>query len=114
YKGELFLDGVFDVTCADCKEPIYHSDVCPRCHAERALEKILETTNRLEVPKSCPTCEIDDLRYFAMVPARVVYNGTRGEKAQTHTELYDPGFHGVRAECVQCGTFVSVHDRCPL
>jgi len=114
YKGELFLDGVFDVRCADCDTLIFHSDVCPRCHAEGALERILETHNRLAVPKSCPDCDIDDLRYFAMVPARVVYANGRGEKAQTHTELLDPGFHGLRAECVQCGTFLKTGDDCPL
>src|SRR5438132_13195530 len=55
YKGELFLDGVFDVGCVECNHVVFHADACPRCHRDDALASILETTNRFEVPKSCPT-----------------------------------------------------------
>ena len=114
YKGETFLDGVFDVSCTECKHVVFHSDVCPRCHAEGALARVLETLNRMPVPKACPHCDIPDLRYVAMVPARVAYAGARGEKARTATELYDAGFHGLRVDCAQCGTLATSGTACPL
>ena len=114
YKGETFLDGVFDVTCADCKHVVFHADDCPRCHRADALAAILATPNRFPVPKACPRCAIPDLRYLAMVPARVAYAGVRGEKARTATELYDAGFHGLSVDCAQCGRLAQVAESCPL
>ncbi len=114
YKGETFLDGVFDVSCPDCKHVVFHADVCPRCHREGALATILETTNRFVVPEKCPQCDIPDLQYLAMIPARVLYAGVRAEKARTATELLDPGFHGVRVQCATCGLLDAVNAKCPL
>lgn len=114
YKGETFLDGVFDVTCMECKHVVFHSEVCPRCHCDGALANVLESTNRFPVPAKCPRCSFTELRYVAMVPARVAYAGARGEKAKTATELYDPGFHGLRVECSACGVVAEVEGCCPL
>jgi hypothetical protein len=114
YKGETFLDGVFDVSCVECKHVLFQADVCPRCHREGALPSILETENRLSVPKECPRCGIADLKYVAMVPARVVYAGVRAEKAKTATDLFDPGFHGIRVDCGACGPLDGVEGKCPL
>src|SRR5579859_3764527 len=108
YKGELFLDGVFDVACAECESVVFHADSCPRCHREGALDAVLEATNRFAVPKACSRCGVAELRYVAMIPARVLYAGVRADKAKSATELLDPGFHGTRVECADCGVIDSV------
>ena len=83
YDGEKFVDGVYEVTCAACKEVVFAADVCPRCHAPGGLARALETPNRWPVPPACPSCDDDQLRYVAFVPARVVYEGKRAEKARS-------------------------------
>jgi hypothetical protein len=114
YDGEKFVDGVFEVTCADCKHLTFLADVCPRCHAPGGLAKALETENAYPVPKECPGCESEEVRYLAMVPARVTYEGKRAEKARTSVEIADPSFHGYRVDCKTCGTVAELTDRCPL
>ena len=49
-----------------------------------------------------------------MVPGRVTHDGARAEKARTSTELLDPGLHGYRIDCTDCGTVAELKDRCPL
>lgn len=113
YDGEKFVDGVFEVRCADCNRQQFVADVCPRCHAPGGLEKALGSTNAWPVPTQCPECENEELRYVAMLPARVVYEGKRAEKARSSTELYDEGFHGQRVECKSCGP-IARKKECPL
>ena len=114
YDGEKFVDGVFEVTCGDCKQSLFSADVCPRCHAAGGLARALGTPNGWPVPARCPECEGDELRYIALVPARVAYEGKRAEKARTTTELHEDGFHGYRADCRDCGTIAERSDGCPL
>lgn len=114
YDGEKFVDGVYEIACADCKKILLANQDCPRCHAPGALPEILQTTNRFAVPAACPSCGAEEVRYVAMVPARVVYAGKRAEKARTSTELHEPGFHGYRVDCVDCGTVAELTDRCAL
>ncbi len=114
YDGEKFVDGVFEVCCADCKHALLRADECPRCHAPGALAGILATTNRWPVPAACPGCDSDEIRYLAMLPAKVSYEGKRADKARSSTELHEPGFHGYRVDCVDCGTVAELLDRCPL
>lgn len=113
YDGEKFVDGVFEVSCADCNMELFAADVCPRCHAPGGLAKALATTNEWPVPTECPSCEGEELRYIAMVPASVVYNGRRADKPRCGTELLDEGFHGYRVDCKSCRT-VAIRDTCPL
>ena len=70
YDGEKFIDGVYEVACAACKEVVFAADVCPRCHADGGLARALGTPNRWPVPKACPSCEDEQLRYVAFVPTR--------------------------------------------
>jgi hypothetical protein len=114
YDGEKFVDGVFEVACADCKHLVLAADCCPRCHAKGALPSILAAVNRFAVPAACPSCAADEVRYVAMIPARVIHEGERAEKARTSTELHEPGFHGYRVDCVDCGTVAELTARCPL
>jgi hypothetical protein len=93
---------------------LFAEDVCPRCHADGGLEKALEGENTHAVPTGCPGCGGEEVRYFAMVPATTSYEGKRADKARTETELLDPGFHGYKASCKQCGVFAELIDRCML
>ena len=114
YDGEKFVDGVFEAACADCKRVLLADDRCPRCHAPGALPAALNATNRWAVPAACPGCDGEEVRYIALVPARVTHDGKRADKARTTTELLDPGFHGYRVDCKACGTVAELLDRCPL
>jgi len=114
YDGEKFVDGVFEAACADCKRVRLADDRCPRCHAAGALPAVLAASNRWPVPLACPSCEGEEIRYVALVPARVTHDGKRADKARTSTELLDPGFHGYRVDCKVCGTVAELLDRCPL
>ena len=113
YDGEKFIDGVFEVGCVACKKTLFAADVCPRCHADGGLARALETANRWPVPTECPGCAGEELRYIAMLPAHVTYEGARASKPRTSTELLDDGFHGYRVDCKECRT-VAVRDTCPL
>ena len=114
YDGEKFVDGVYEVQCADCRRAIFSADVCPRCHAAGGLARALETPNRWSVPDRCPSCDEEEVRYLAFVPAQVVYEGQRAEKARCATEPHDDGFHGFRVDCRGCGTVAELTDSCPL
>jgi hypothetical protein len=119
-KGADFCAGVFEVACVACKQIVFADAACPGCRRAGGLADALESENRFEVPRSCPRCATEAVRYAAKVPATVVHHGaatgerSRGEPARTQTELLDPGFHGIRAECKECGTFAIASARCPL
>lgn len=114
YKGETFVDGVFEVRCAGCKEALFADPACPRCHAPGGLARALEAGDRRPPPPDCPRCGAGELRYRAFVPVTMAYEGKRVGKAKTSCEPDDPGFHGVRAECPACGPLDAPPDGCPL
>lgn len=114
YDGEKFVDGVFEVTCTGCREVLFAADVCPRCHAPGGLARASASTNTWPVPPACPGCEDEQVRYVAFVPAIVTYEGKRAERARSSVELHDPGFHGFRVDCRDCGTTTERTDTCPL
>jgi hypothetical protein len=114
YDGEKFVDGVYDVICADCAHPIFAADVCPRCHAAGGLARALGTPNDWPVPERCPECDGEELGYVALVPARVTHEDRRADRARSATELHDDGFHGYRADCRDCGTVAERTADCPL
>jgi hypothetical protein len=114
YKGETFVDGIYEIACASCKRKLFSSDVCPRCNREGALADVLEAPNRVPLPAACPTCSAETLLYTAMVPAHVVYEGKRAQKARALVDLVEEGVHGVRVECKACGVVAEVTEQCPL
>lgn len=114
YDGERFVDGVYRVSCAGCRAVVFEGAVCPRCHAPGGLARALATTNGWAVPSACPRCDDEEVRYLAFLPARVVYEGQRAERARSETELHEPGFHGYRVDCRDCGTVAEKTDGCPL
>jgi hypothetical protein len=114
YDGEKFVDGVYEVGCAGCKRVVFAAGVCPRCHAPGGLATALGTPNRWPVPRRCPRCDDEEVRFIAFVPATVAYEDTRAEKARSSTELHENGFHGYRVDCRDCGTVAERTDACPL
>lgn len=114
YDGEAFCDGIYRVACAACSTCVFSASVCPRCHAPDGLQAALESENDYVVPRCCPRCDREEITYFAMVPATTSHEGKRAEKARTDTELLDPGFHGYKAACKDCGVFAERKDSCML
>jgi rubrerythrin len=114
YKGEMFVDGLYEITCSACQHALFTDDRCPRCHAEGGLARGLTTTNAYAIPPQCPRCDHIEVRFIAFVPARVKYEGKRADKAQTSVDLYDPGFHGYRVDCKTCGKVAERTDACPI
>ncbi|HEX2659514.1 MAG TPA: hypothetical protein VHU40_14620 [Polyangia bacterium] len=116
YDGEKFVDGVYEVTCAECQKVVFTApDVCPRCHAAGGLKTALETPNRFAAPAQCPSCSEEEVNLVAMLPALVTHDGGRAEKARALIEPHDDGFHGYRVDCRDCGPAVAVcSDACPL
>jgi hypothetical protein len=115
YDGEKFIDGVYQVACAECRLIVFSASVCPRCHAPDGLKQALESPNGYVAPAQCPRCDGDEVRLVAFLPAVVTYDGGRAQKARTQTEPHDPGFHGYRVDCRDCGPAVAGRsDACPL
>jgi len=114
YDGEAFVDGVFEVACAACKEIVFRAAVCPRCNAEDGLARALERPNAWAIPAACPACKLEEVRVSAYVPIRVAWEGKRAEKPRTTTEFFDPGFHAFRITCADCGPVVEHIGGCPL
>jgi hypothetical protein len=114
YDGEKFVDGVHHVACGTCAHVMFQAGVCPRCHAADGLKKALETTNDYPVPVACPSCDEDQVTYFAFLPATVAYQDGRAAKAASRVEPHEPGFHGYRADCRYCGTIAARTATCPL
>jgi hypothetical protein len=114
YKGEGFVDGVFEIGCASCAKVLFTDPACPRCGAPEGLARALGSENARAVPKTCPTCGAHTLTYRAMVPVRVTYEGGRTSPARASTTLYDEGFHGLGADCKACGALQAARAECDL
>lgn len=114
YDGEKFVDGIYEISCAACKQPVFAADRCPRCDHEGLLSRALETENTFPLLKECPSCQGEELRYFTMVPASVIYERKRAAPPRTEVDPYDPGFHGFRIDCRDCGTVAERTEHCPL
>ncbi len=114
HDGEKFVDGVYEVGCDACKLVLFAEPACPRCHAAEGLARALAATNAYPAPEACPGCGGDELKLVAMIPARVSYERGRAEPPRTTVELNDPGFHGMKLLCADCGVVGELTDRCPL
>jgi hypothetical protein len=114
YDGEKFVDGVFEVSCAGCRHVLFTSDACPRCNADGGLRRALAEENRWPVPRACTACKGREVLYTSFVPTVVSYEGKKIARPEPAAELGEVGFHGVRAECPDCGVFAEQTERCPL
>lgn len=114
YDGEAFVEGVFEVKCAECAATQFDSPSCPSCGAADGLARALESENGYPAPEECAACGASDLSFFALVPAEVSWRDGRSDKAKTDIAPEDPGFHGYRADCRACGKSVKTDRGCPL
>src|SRR5262249_55265796 len=87
---------------------------CPRCHSDGGLERALAAGNSYPTPKECPSCQGEEVRYIALVPATTTYEKKRAAPPRTDVDLYDPGFHGYRIDCRDRGAVAEQTARCPL
>lgn len=114
YKGEDLVRGTYSIRCAACSNTLFHEEACPRCASGGGLARALETESSFAFPRSCVDCGSKRLAATAMVPATVVYEGRRAQKARTETEPEDPGFHLHRVECKGCPNVIDRKKPCPV
>lgn len=112
HDGEKFVDGTYRISCTSCSHVVFESDVCPRCNATGALDRVLSTPSRVVIPKRCPKCSELELLALAMVPAVARYGGETPKPKQL-VDFGDPGYHVVAYACHACDNAV-VAERCPL
>lgn len=114
YKGEDLVNGTFRIACKDCDSELFSTNECPGCNAPDALATILATESAFPLPVKCTGCGSELVTALAYVPATVVYDGKRAEKARTQTVPEDPGFHAFHAECKSCKASTERRKPCPL
>ena len=99
YKGEDLVRGTYRIACDGCHGELFTATSCPRCDAEGGVARAIETENAVPLPTGCTTCGSKLLIATAYVPAVVLYEGKRANKARTQTVPEDAGFHTLRVEC---------------
>jgi len=114
YKGEDLVRGTYRIACEGCKKEIFTASTCSRCDAAGGVERALEQENTFPLPAACAGCKSELLTATAYVPAVVIYEGKRANKARTQTTPEDPGFHAVRVECKSCHNVLERRNPCPL
>jgi hypothetical protein len=114
YKGEDLVRGTFRIACDACKKELYTENACSRCGAADGVARAHEAENAFPLPKSCTRCNGELLTALAFVPATVIYEGKRADKARTQTAPEDPGFHAFHVECKSCRRVSETRHPCPL
>ena len=114
YKGEDLVVGTYRIACDGCQKDLYTATACPRCDAAGGVARALDTENALPLPTGCTSCGCKLLTATAYVPAVVIYEGKRANKARTQTAPEDPGFHTLRVECKECKKVGELRNPCPL
>jgi hypothetical protein len=114
YKGEELVRGTFHIACDGCKKELFTESACPLCDAPGGVKRALEQENAFPLPAACASCKSEQLTATAYVPAVVLYEGKRANKARTQTKPEDPGFHTVRVECKGCHDVTERRTPCPL
>ena len=114
YKGEHLVDGTYRIACDACAHEIYAATACPRCAAAGGIARALATTNTFELPARCAQCDSELMTAEAIVPAHVVYEGKRAQKARTETTPDDEGFHALAVTCKACRVMTPSGAACPL
>ena len=76
--------------------------------------RALATENRFPRLAECPQCGAEELRYTAMLPAVVTYERKRAAAPRAQSDPYEPGFHGYKVSCEDCGDVAEQSASCPL
>ena len=115
YDGEKFVDGVYEVACADCKHVVFTADVCPRCNAARRPRARAGDAEPLARAVRVPVVRRRGAALRRLRPgARHLRRACAPTSRAPATELHEDGFHGYRADCRDCGTVAELTDACPL
>lgn len=114
YKGEDLVRGTHRISCEGCKQELFASTECPCCGSPGGLERGLTSTNALALPAACDGCGSELVTATAYVPAEVIYEGKRANKARTQTTSEDEGFHLFRLECKECRASSERREPCPF
>lgn len=113
HDGEKFIDGTYRITCAGCKQVVFTSDACPRCHATATLGSTLEATSHMDVWKRCPKCNATEATLIGFTPATVRTSGGKTPVPKPRALFGEPGFHVVAIACDDCD-FARTAPGCPL
>jgi hypothetical protein len=114
YKGEDLVQGTYRIECDACKKALFTATACPRCNAADGVTRALDNENSFPLPIKCTQCDNERINAVAYVPATVIYEGKRANKARSQTAPEDPGFHAFRVECTGCRQVAERRDPCPL
>jgi hypothetical protein len=113
HDGEKFIDGVYRIQCIRCRNDVFASDDCPRCHRARGLDDTVGVASRLSVPKLCPECKGRELTVQGFAPATVRIGEGRPTAPRPIAMLGEPGFHVAHIMCDAC-EWVALAEGCPL
>jgi hypothetical protein len=114
YKGEDLVRGAYRIACDGCKRELFTASECPRCGAAGGIARALELENAFPLPKVCASCGSEQMRATAFVPARVVYEGRRANKAHACAAPEEAGFHAIRVECKSCHRAAEPNGGCAI
>jgi hypothetical protein len=102
YKGEELVAGTYSIACSACKNELMRETACVRCSSEGGIARALESETSLVFPVSCSACQSELMTAVALVPATVLYEGKRANKAKPQAFPEEPGFHALRVSCNRC------------
>jgi hypothetical protein len=114
YKGEDLVRGTYRIACEGCKKEIFTASACPRCDAPDGVQSALTSEDASPLPRACTSCASERLIATSFLPALVLYEGKRANKARARAGPEDPGFHTARIECSRCHGVVERRSPCPL
>jgi hypothetical protein len=114
YKGEDLVRGTYRIVCEGCKKELFTASACPRCDAPDGVERALTDENAFPLPAACASCGSEKMTALAFLPAIVLYEGKRADKARPRAAPEDPGFHAFRHECTTCHGVEERRNPCPL
>ena len=115
YDGEKFVDGVYEVACAACKEVLFAADVCPRCHAPGGLARALADAQPLAGAVGLPVVRRRAAALRRVRPGARRLRGQAGrEGAQRRPSCTRTAFTAIAPTAATAAPWPSATDACPL
>lgn len=102
YERDDIHDLVYRVECRDCAAVLYERSDCPKCGAEKGLERVLGPGRGLTPPAQCPQCDYEELRVTAQIRAYHEFLHGRFSRRVCAAALGEPGFQVHRIDCPNC------------
>ena len=95
YDGERFVDGVFEVACADCSHRCSATTTVPAAMPRGSCPRFCPPKNRWPVPAACPGCVGGGNPVRGDGSRALAYQGKRADRARTTDRVAQyPGFTG--------------------